>query len=239
MATPTACRTKALTTSAAADAPWWLKAACIAVGLSAWFWSQSLIGRRECPERGVGDAVHRWTAPLHDTLLAHPRAADALLVASSAVIDLVGVWLLAASLFGRSIRPFLGLLLLFALRQVCQGLCALPPPPEMIWHKTGVPTLLVTYGVATDLFFSGHTGLAVLGAVELARTGRKTLATLGVLIVLFEAATVLVLRAHYTMDVFAGAVTALLVAELAHRWAPRCDRAMGQWAGRAVPARHE
>jgi hypothetical protein len=239
MTTSTACGRTASTTWATAVATWCLKAACIAVGLSAWFWSQSLIGRRECPEQGVGDAVHRWTAPLHDTLLAHPRAADALLVTSSAVIDLVGVWLLAASLFGRSIRPFLGLLLLFALRQVCQGLCALPAPPDMIWHKTGVPTLLVTYGVATDLFFSGHTGLAVLGAVELARTGRKTLATLGVLIVLFEATTVLVLRAHYTMDVFAGAVTALLVAELAHRWAPRWDRAMGQWASLVVPARNE
>jgi hypothetical protein len=237
MTTSTAGDRMASTTWTAAVATWWLKAACIAIGLCAWFWSQLLIGRRECPEQGVGDAVHRWTAPLHATLLAHPRAADVLLITSSAVIDLVGVWLLAASLFGRSIRPFLGLLLLFALRQVCQGLCALPTPPDMIWHKTGVPTLLVTYGVATDLFFSGHTGLAVLGAVELARTGRKTLATLGVLIVLFEAATVLVLRAHYTM--FAGAVTALLVAELAHRWAPRWDRAMGQWAGLAVPTRHE
>ena len=215
-------------TAPATSAPWWLRAAFIAVGLGAWFWSQSLIGRREVPDCGVGDAVHHWTAHLHDALLAHPRAANTLLIASSAVIDLVGVSLLAASLFGRTVRPFLGLLLLFALRQICQGLCALPAPPEMIWHKTGVPTLLVTYGVSTDLFFSGHTGLAVLGAVELARTGRKSLSALGVLIAVFEAATVLILRAHYTMDVFTGAVTALLVAELARRWAPRCDRALAQ-----------
>ena len=36
---------------------------------------------------------------------------------------------------------------------------------------TGVPSILVTYNVTTDFFFSGHTGLAVLGAVELARAG--------------------------------------------------------------------
>jgi hypothetical protein len=212
----------------ATSAPWWLRAAFIAVGLCAWYWSQSLIGRREAPDCGVGDAVHHWTAHLHDALLTHPRAANTLLIASSAVIDLVGVSLLAASLFGRTVRPFLGLLLLFALRQICQGLCALPAPPEMIWHQTGVPSLLVTYGVSTDLFFSGHTGLAVLGAAELARTGRKSLCVLGVLIAVFEAATVLILRAHYTMDVFTGAVTALLVAERARRWAPRCDRALAQ-----------
>ena len=61
-------------------------------------------------------------------------------------------------------------------------------------------------------------------AVELARTGRKGLTAFGVLIAAFEAMAVLVLRAHYTMDVFAGAVTALFVAELAGRWAPALDR---------------
>jgi len=205
-------------------APWWLRAALIAAGLAAWFGTQSLIGQRPLPDSGVGDAVHRWTAPVHDALLANPAAANALLIVSSAVIDVLGVWLLVVSLFGRTVRPFLGLLLLFALRQMCQALCALPAPPGMIWHATGVPTLLVTYGVAGDFFFSGHTGIAVIGAVEMARTGRRGLAVLGVLVALFEATAVLVLRAHYTMDVFAGAVTALLVAELAARWAPGFDR---------------
>jgi hypothetical protein len=224
----------ALTTRAATIAPWWLRAAFVAVGLGLWFWTQSLIGQREFADSGIIDVVHRWTAGLHDTLLSHPQAANTLLIVSSAVIDLVGVSLLAATLFGRTVRPFLGLLLLFALRQLCQMLCALPAPSEMIWHNTGVPTLLVTYGVSTDFFFSGHTGLAVLAAVELARTGRKSLTALGVLIVVFEAATVLVLRAHYTMDVYAGAVTALLVAELARRWAPTCDRALARLSGRTL-----
>jgi hypothetical protein len=206
----------------------------IALGLGAWFLTQSLIGQRQLPasglnDGGVGDAVHQWTAPLHNALVAHPKAADALLIVSSAVIDVVGVWLLWSALFGRTIRPFLGLLLLFALRQICQALCALPAPPGMIWHATGVPTLLVTYGVANDLFFSGHTGLAVLAAVELARTGRKGLTALGVLIASFEATAVLILRAHYTMDVFTGAVAALFVAQVAARWAPAFDQALARF----------
>jgi len=205
-------------------APLWAKILFVAAGLGLWFWSQSLIGKRSFPEGTVGDVVHLWTAPLHDYLIDNPRAANALLITSSAIVDLVGVALLALSIFGRSVRPFVGLFLLFALRQICQGLCALPAPDEMIWHTTGVPTLLVTYGVSTDLFFSGHTGLAVLGAVELARTGKKPLAALGVAIALFEALTVLVLRAHYTMDVFTGAVTALLVSQVAAQIAPYFDR---------------
>ena len=41
---------------------------------------------------------------------------------------------------------------------------------------------------------------------------------------LFEIGTVLVLRAHYTMDVFAGAVTALYVHTVAWKLAPTVDR---------------
>ena len=99
----------------------------------------------------------------------------------------------------------------------------------MIWHATGVPTLLVTYGVTNDLFFSGHTGLAVLAAVELSRTGRKGFMALGVLIATFEAMAVLILRAHYTMDVFTGAVAVLFVAQVAARWAPAFDRALARF----------
>ena len=47
---------------------------------------------------------------------------------------------------------------------------------------------------------------------------RKTwLTTLGVLIALFEIATVLILRVHYTMDVFTGIVTGLYAAYLANQ----------------------
>ncbi len=214
-----------------ASAPLWMRMTFVAVGLAAWFGSQALIGKRTFPGGKIGDAIHLWTDPLHDYLIEHPAAGDALLIVSSAVVDIVGVSLLVLSIFGKSVRPFLGLLMLFALRQICEGLCSLPAPDEMIWHKTSVPTLLVTYDVATDLFFSGHTGLAVLGAMELARTKKRGLMILGFAIALFEASTVLILRAHYTMDVFAGAVTAILVSQQAAYLAPYCDRALAAWSG--------
>jgi hypothetical protein len=93
----------------------------------------------------------------------------------------------------------------------------------MIWRYPGFPSLLVTYGTTSDLFFSGHTAIAVYGALELAHRGGTALAILGAVIVLVEAATVLVLRAHYTMDVFAGAVTALWVWCVSSALAPGID----------------
>jgi hypothetical protein len=96
-----------------------------------------------------------------------------------------------------------------------QWLVALPAPPNAIWHYPGFPSLLVTYGVSNDYFFSGHTAIAVLGVTEIARVRRRWLTTLAMLIALFEIAAVLILRAHYTMDVFTGIVTGLYAAHLA------------------------
>ena len=194
-----------------------------ALGLALWFWTQSLIGARALPATVVGDAIHQWTAPLNSYFYENVHAANVLLIVSSVLIDFLGLFLLGGWLFGRSVRPFLGLLILLGLRQVMQAICALPTPPHMVWHYPGFPSLLVTYGVANDYFFSGHTAIAVFGATELARFGRRWLTALALLVVLFEIATVLVLRAHYTMDVFTGIITALWVAVVCDRIAPSGD----------------
>jgi len=209
----------------AAKAPSWkLRAAVVAVSLVAWFWTQSLLGSRAPLGEGIGDGLHAMTESANRYLNDNASAANALLISSSACIDVLAVFLLARGIFGPSLRPFLGVLLALGLRQVVQGLCALPPPAHMIWRNPGFPSLLVTYGVSSDFFFSGHTTMAVLGALELARLRKSWLTALAVAVGVFEIATVIVLRAHYTMDVFTGVLAALLISGVAARLAPPCDR---------------
>ena len=192
--------------------------------LAIWFWTQSLLGARSSPTEGIGDGLHRLTAPLNAYLHGAPRAANAMLIASSALIDAIAIFLLASWIFAGKLRPFLGLGMLLITRQLMQALCSLPAPPGIIWHDPGFPSLLVTYGVANDFFFSGHTAIAVFGAIELARLRREWLTALAVCVLLFEVAAVLVLRAHYTMDVFTGALAAVCVAQvcgaISERFAP-------------------
>jgi len=198
-----------------------LRVAITAVALVIWFWTQSLLGRRAGDAGAIGDGLHRLTAPLHSYLENSPRAADALLILSSLGIDALGIFLLGSWIFAARLRPFLGLAMLLILRQVMQALCALPPPPGMIWHDPGFPSLLVTYGVANDFFFSGHTAIAVFGAAELVRLHKTWLTVCAILLVLVEVAAVIALRAHYTMDVFTGLLAALCVASLSDpvsRW---------------------
>ena len=201
-----------------------LRVVLVVVGLGLWFLTQRLLRYRPDGTGVLGDGLHTLTAPLNYFLLAHPRGADGLLIVSSLGIDVLGCFVLGYSVFGPSVRPFAGLMMLFFLRQACQALCALPPPEGMIWRSPGVPSLLVTYGTANDLFFSGHTALVVYGSIELGMWGGTAWAVVGILIALFEMTTVLVLRAHYTMDVFAGAVTAFAAFVVANRIAPACDQ---------------
>lgn len=201
-----------------------LRGAIVGAALVVWFWTQALIGSRALPEGGIADQVHNATTGLNAYFAAHPRFTDAVLIFSSFLIDCIGVFLLAWGIFGPSLRPVLGLLIIFALRQICQALTALPAPPGTLWHDPGVPSLLVTYGVSTDLFFSGHTAIAVFGATELWRLGKPWVRILGVAVAVFEIIMVLVFRNHYTMDVFTGAVVALLVASFIDSWSVKLDK---------------
>jgi PAP2 superfamily C-terminal len=191
-----------------------LRIAITATALVVWFCTQSLLGARVGDANTIGDGLHRLTVPVNSYLQNAPREANALLIASSLGIDALGLFLLGSWIFAGKLRPFLGLAMLLILRQIMQALCALPPPPGMIWHYPGFPSLLVTYGVTNDFFFSGHTAIAVFGATELARLHKTWLTGCAILLAIFEIASVVILRAHYTMDIFTGLLAALCVAAI-------------------------
>jgi len=153
----------------------------------------------------------------------HGVVAVALLVAGSAGIDLFGIYLLGSAILGPTFRPFVSLVGLYLLRQVCQALCSLPAPPGVIWRRPGFPSLLVTYGTSHDYFFSGHTAIAALGAIALAAAGPPWLAAAAVAAAMLEAAVVLALRAHYTMAVVAAVCAAWCAWSLGGAAAPVVD----------------
>jgi PAP2 superfamily C-terminal len=200
-----------------------LRASFVVVALMLWFWTQRLISRKAPAGNRVGDRLHDWSTPLHEWLTASPRATNVTLIITSALIDLFGIYLLGNGIFGPTLRPFVALLILFGVRQSCQAVCTLPTPPGALWRHPGLPSLLVTYGTSNDFFFSGHTAISVLGVLELAHSAPVWLVALGAIVAAIEAATVIVLRAHYTMDVCAALFTALGAEMIAQRIAPWID----------------
>lgn len=218
-------------------APWpqiAVRAGLVVAGVLTWYWSQAFLGKRVpkvAHEVPLTDGMHVLTARMHARYATNVAAGNRLLIISSLVIDLLGVYLLCSAIFGPSIRPYLGLAMVFALRQICQLLCPLPAPAGMVWRYPGVPAVLVTYGTANDLFFSGHTAIAVYAAATLAGDWGPWGLAIGLVIAVFEATTVLILRAHYTMDVFTGIVCALWVYSLGGTITPWVDEAIRHWVG--------
>ncbi|MFM7180644.1 MAG: phosphatase PAP2-related protein [Verrucomicrobiales bacterium] len=200
-----------------------LRIGVIALALVVWFWTQKLIGRKRAADGGIGDVIHDLTAGWHRCFQNNEKVANRSLALSSFLIDVLGLFLIASAIFGPTFAPFIGVLIVFSLRQVCQLCCTLPPPPGIIWRDPGFPSLLVTYGVSNDFFFSGHTALAVLGAIGVCQIAPWWLGGLAILIAIGEAVLVLVLRAHYTLDVIAGAFAAWFAADMAARLAPSVD----------------
>jgi hypothetical protein len=209
-----------------------LRIGFVVVALVVWFWTQKKISEKAPPPAGggIGDQLHVWTASWHAWLVLNPRAADFLLIATSALIDIGGTYLLGITIFGATLRPFLAILIVFALRQICQSTVTLPPPPGIIWRHPGFPSLLVTYGVSNDFFFSGHTAISVLAALQLIHVAPPWMAAIGVGVASIEALTVIVLRAHYTMDVFAAIFTAWAADAMAMRIAPAVDAILNKLA---------
>ena len=72
----------------------------------------------------------------------------------------------------------------------------------------------MTYGVGNDFFFSGHTALAVYGAMQLAAMGIPVLGVAGIVVAVLQIVAVIALRAHWTMDVIAGLAAAIAVGVL-------------------------
>lgn len=198
---------------------------------------ERLVGSRGVPD-GVDDLMHDFFTPMNAVLEANPRLADALLIAITGLADLAGIGLFLWSIFSRSVRPLVGLVVLYGLRQSVEVLCELPAPAGMIWRYPGFPSLLVDYGVMGDFYFSGHTALIAYATAELATLRRWWLTALGVGCTLFIAVVLFALRAHYTMDVFSGVVAAILASWTGSRVADFLGRhrAMATAEGEAPPA---
>ena len=71
----------------------------------------------------------------------------------------------------------------------------------------------------------------VLGALEFGRCYGRIVIIAGIFLGTFEVVTVLVLRAHYTMDVIAGAAIAILAALATSRLADSCGQSLNRLAG--------
>lgn len=187
------------------------------LGAYLWFLShtQTLIGVRPLVESLV-DHSHEFTAWFNDHVNTTLTSEIFFQSLSGFLLDLALLALCVRFITASSHQPRISFALVGIMRQCSQFMVSLPLPKGLNFRHPGFPTLFVTYNVANDFYFSGHTANCVLFALELSRMTRDAYgkySTMHVAAIVFgwlssivQVFLVLGFRSHYIMDV----ITALL-----------------------------
>ena len=185
--------------------------------------SQHLIGTRISTPCLIQDLLQFWTRDANAFLNTHQGAANALIILNSLFGDLSILMLLGVTLWRASVRSFVPLFVFIFFRQALQLLITFPPMPGMIFHDPGFPSLFVNYASDTSFYFSAFVGTNILSALERSYWKIRWVNGVGVLIVLFVAITDILLRTHYTADLYTSMIVALFAFYFTQNLSARID----------------
>lgn len=174
-----------------------------------WIYTQKQLANDHAISGEITDRLHgsHFFIKLHEYLTHNPTIARRHAIATSLLLDLhVGIMLLNAYFYDEY-KPVYIFFIGIVLRQFCQFINRLPMPKDIIWKNPNFPSVLVTYDITNDLFFSGHTFTAMCIGMNLWDSSYLAIQLYGLFIILYEAFYVLITRSHYFMDVYAAITT--------------------------------
>lgn len=205
----------------------WLIFLC-AIALVVYHLVQIALSYRSMPLCKIVDQLHLFFLPVNHFIFIHKLLGNVLLALMNGILDSLTILIFVITLWKRDIRPFLILTIFFTLRQGLQMMVQLPLPEQTIWHYPGFPTLLQTYEISNDFYFSGHTGTSLLAALELSYFGKRWLTLFGFSLFVFEAIMVIVMQIHFTMDVFTAIMTVCCFERFSFQIAPSLNRLLAK-----------
>lgn len=177
--------------------------ALIAILYYIWHVSQSHLSSIKLEPNDDRLLYNPWNNRLNQYFTSEPWRASYLLILSSLLIDIHTFQILFNTDNSHLLYLFSGMFL----RQLGQYTTSLPAIAEQYWEYPGFPSVFVTYTVANDYFFSGHTYLAMCTAGLLWQSKSRWIKVYGILLALFEITTIVVLKCHYYQDIYAAVVT--------------------------------
>jgi hypothetical protein len=182
------------------------------------------IGDKIPPDCLIGDFLQKSTAAINAFVSGHPWLANTLIIIYSVFGDAIVLVLFVCAIVQSSIRPILPLLVFMLLRQAMQLLISFPVEPDLIWHYPGFPSLFSNYAISGDFYFSAYVGINILGALELGTIFRHRWITYtNYLIAILIAFIDIVLRSHYTTDIYTSILTAIFAYLFTQQFVPPID----------------
>jgi len=121
-------------------------------------------------------------------------------------------------------RMVIALGTLYFVRGQLQGIYFMEFPEEYIFRYPGLLSLSVPYLKTNDFFFSGHVSLPVIVAVEFYKQKYFKLSYFCFFVSLYEGFMMIIVRGHYSIDIYAGFIIALYFSKVGDFIAPYVDR---------------
>lgn len=207
------------------------QAAAVVAAYAAWLSTQALLEKTRGFVPSVIDHTHQALAGVNAFLNTHPTLSNVILAASSFEVDLAAISMVSFFFTQRHSRPLLALWITLIMRQLCQLSFSIEPPPGMIWHYPGFPSIVVTYSTSSDFFFSGHMALATLLASELtAHRAARWKQVVAWAVLVLQAFVILSMRFHYVTDVVTGFLAALAATQIARKIGGWLDQRYSPWS---------
>lgn len=204
---------------------WPLLFVILIAGLFLGYLTEGWVGEKPSPDCFIRDELQMWLAPLNSYVAANESLSNILMILYSIVGDAAVLILVAFSVIRTSIRPIFPLLVFMVIRQIMQLLVSFPLDPNLIWHYPGFPSLFADYQVSGDFFFSGYVGINILAALEFREIFRlRWLTVVNFLVIIFVIVTDLILRSHYTTDIYTSIITAIFAYLFTQQFIPSVDR---------------
>lgn len=179
----------------------------------------------ECLWDGAFDA----TAGINAFLAHNEVYRSALLILSSLLIDILMISsALRFMFFAKTWRSLMFLVSFYSVRGLIIGMFLMKFPEGRIFDDPGFPSLTITYARTSDFFFSGHVGFATFSMLENRYYQNFTLMWTAAFTVLLESFTLIVTRAHYSIDIISGVVFAHYIWIVTGWAAPYVDKKLIQ-----------
>jgi len=171
------------------------------------------------------DIGYELTFTFNDLLHQNVWLSEGLQALSSFSIDISILYLLYNHLFGifSSTRAALSFFFFLIFRFVAQISATIPCAPGFMWPRGKllgyeIPTLVVDYHPANDMFFSGHAGTIVVASIEYYKMAFTKLAAFHLLIMFpFVSILVITFRVHRGIDVIAAVYAAIAACSVAEK----------------------
>lgn len=147
--------------------------------------------------------------PVARFLIENPVWREALLISNALFIDLVSLYML----FYWCVNPMMSSMILtslffYAIRGLAVGLVTFPLPHPYLFIEPPFPSLLVSYKVFNDMYFSGHTGLMTIFMDGTRLAKWKKFHIVCILSLLMTVFMLAVTGGHFTNDLIIGFVVA-------------------------------